>query len=160
MQSIYIETGTAIISYLAARPADNIIDAARQLRTHQWWNDHRLGYDCFVSVVVLHEAAQGDPNAAERRKTYCDDVPVLPLRPEAVELGQQLIDERALPQKAKDDALHIALAAVYGLDYILTWNFRHIANAAMRVQIESTIQRQGYRTPVICTPDELLAEFG
>jgi predicted nucleic acid-binding protein len=157
MPTLYLET--TIISYLAARPADNITDAARQLSTHQWWERRRAHYELFTSAVVSKEAQRGDPDAAMRRTQFLVGIPELPFVQDVTTLAQALLAAKALPAKATDDALHIALAAVHGVEFLLTWNFKHIANAMMRAAIETVLVREGWSMPLICTPDELLNDI-
>ncbi|MCP4697747.1 MAG: type II toxin-antitoxin system VapC family toxin [Gammaproteobacteria bacterium] len=112
----------------------------------------------YTSQLALEEAGRGDEQAAEKRLSALQALPLLPQVDEAMELAQDLIDSGILPEKASDDALHIALATVYGMDYLLTWNCRHIANAEIQRQIRILSQNEGYEMPVICTPTELMGE--
>ena len=154
--TIYVET--SIISYLAARPSRDLITAARQQVTHTWWRERRPEFDLYVSQVVLDEAAAGDPQAAERRAELLAQLPLLDVTPEVAELAAALIEQVPLPPRAGADAAHIAVAAYYGIDFLLTWNSAHIANAALRPRIEEVCRQRGFRPPVLCTPDELMGE--
>lgn len=107
---------------------------------------------------MLQEANAGDPEAAQKRLTFLQDIPILELRPEAAELADKFIETRILPPKAADDALHIATATVYGLDYLLTWNCKHIANAEIQKTLAALSVSEGYEFPTICTPIELMGE--
>ncbi|MDA2938624.1 type II toxin-antitoxin system VapC family toxin [Acidobacteria bacterium AH-259-A15] len=118
----------------------------------------RAAYDLFVSQVVIREAAEGDKEAAARRLSLLHGLRVLALTDEAVELARVLVDQGAVTRTSVEDALHIALATVHGMDYLLTWNCRHIANATMRSGIEAVCRECGYEPPVICTPEELTSE--
>jgi len=149
---------TSIISYLAARPSRDLITAARQQVTHTWWRERRPEFDLYVSQVVLDEAAAGDPQAAERRAELLAQLPLLDVTPEVAELAAALIEQVPLPPRAGADAAHIAVAAYYGIDFLLTWNSAHIANAALRPRIEQVCRQSGFRPPVLCTPDELMGE--
>lgn len=153
--SIYVET--SIVSYLTARPSRDLVRAAHQEVTCEWWTG-RETYELFISQLVLDEASAGDPGAAALRLLALRDLPLLELTPEAVALAQQLVRRAALPPKAAGDALHIALTAVHGVDYLLTWNCTHIANATMRPKIEAICRGAGFEPPVICTPLELVEE--
>jgi predicted nucleic acid-binding protein len=153
---IYIET--TIISYLAARPSRDLITAAHQQVTQEWWENRRADFDLFVSQLVIQEATAGDEQAVQRRQQVLEELALLQLNEEAVALARTLIDEGALPDKAVGDALHIAIATVHGMDYLLTWNLKHLANAAMRNAITVTCRARNYEPPVICTPEELLEE--
>jgi len=153
---IYVET--SIISYLAARPSRDLITAARQQVTHTWWRERRPEFDLYVSQVVLAEAAAGDPQAATRRAELLAQLPLLDVTPEVAELAAALIEQTPLPPRAGADAVHIAITTYYGLDFLLTWNSAHIANAALRPRIEEVCRQSGFRPPVLCTPDELMGE--
>jgi predicted nucleic acid-binding protein len=120
MPSVYIET--SVISYLTARPSRDVVVAGRQQVTHEWWHRHRGGYEVMTSRLVLQEASAGDPRAAAKRMKVLNTLPILGLTAEAVQLAKQLIEAGSLPFTAADDALHVAIAAAHGLDYLLTWN--------------------------------------
>jgi len=150
---VYIET--SIISYLTGRPSRNLLVAAWQNLTIGWWEKRRNLFELFVSELVLEEAGRGDLEAVERRLKVIEEIPLLKLTDFAVELSKKLISENALPIKATNDALHIALSAVHNIDYLLTWNCRHIDNAEIKPLIRSVIIASGYNYPEICTPQEL-----
>lgn len=151
---IYIET--SIISYLTARPSNNLIAAAWQKETIDWWEYQRSRFSLYISEIVIEEASRGDSKAASKRLEALAGLPILPLNKEAVELSKTLIQEGGIPKKALDDALHVAIAAVHGIDFLLTWNCRHIDNAEMKPKIRNICQRQGFRCPEIATPIELM----
>jgi predicted nucleic acid-binding protein len=109
-----------------------------------------------VSDFVWAEAQDGLPEAAQRRLQVLDGITLLESVPEVDALAQALLDTGAVPAKAKFDALHIAIAAVHGIDYLLTWNFKHIANAEKWASIEIACKQQGFRMPRICSPLELM----
>lgn len=153
-QRVYIET--SIISYLAARPSRDLITAARQQLTHEWWNRRRSAFDVCISELVVAEAASGDPDAAERRAQLLRGLPSLSISEEATALARNLVRQAGLPPRAGADAFHIALAACHGIDYLLTWNSTHIANAELRPKVERACRDSGYEPPVMCTPDELM----
>jgi hypothetical protein len=132
--------------------------AANQEATRSWWDTSRPNFDLFVSQVVVDEASSGDIEAARRRLTMIDGLPELDVSDEVEALAGHLLAGAALPEKAKVDALHIAVAAVHGMDYLLTWNCKHIANATKRPLIEAICRAAGYEPPVICTPLELMEE--
>jgi hypothetical protein len=155
--TVYVET--TIPSYLTAWPSRDLVRAGEQQVTRDWWAQ-RSGYELRVSSLVLLECEAGDPDAAALRLAALDAVPVLALSPEAEALAGVLLREVPLPPRAATDALHIAVAAVNGVAYLLTWNCTHIANAALRPQIEAVCRRSGYEPPVICTPKELLGGEG
>ena len=151
--AIYVET--SVVSYLVARPSRDLIVAAHQQLTVAWWQDQRQNYDLFVSQIVVDEARAGDPESAAKRIATIADLGLLEINEEAVRLAQSLIKSHAVPEKAAQDALHISVACVGSMDYLLTWNCKHIANARMRSAIEKTCRTAGYASPIICTPEEL-----
>jgi hypothetical protein len=152
-KSVYIET--SIVSYLTSRGSRDLISAARQQLTQEWWDDCCQNFDLFASPLVLKEASQGDPAAAARRVAALHGIPKLELVDEAIALAEFLMKAGALPQKAREDALHIAIATVCHMDYLLTWNCRNIDNAQMKPVIRSVCLEQGFVCPEICTPEEL-----
>jgi len=151
--SVYIET--SVFSYLTARPSNDLRAMANQSATSEWWETQRSNYSVFVSDLVISEAGKGHPEAAERRLAAIADLPLLQISPEVRILAQALIESHALPPKAEADAYHVAIAVVNGVEYLLTWNCTHIANAHTRPKIEATCRTYGYEPPVICTPLEL-----
>ncbi len=153
--TIYLET--SIISYLAAQPSRDLITAARQQLTHEWWNRRRNAFQLFVSELVLVETSRGDVEAAARRLTWVDGIEVVDISPLAEDIADQILRHARLPQQARADALHIAIAAAHGLDYLMTWNATHIANALIRPRVERVCRNLGFEPPVLCTPDELMA---
>jgi hypothetical protein len=150
---VYIET--TIISYLAARPTNDPMLAGDFAATRQWWDEYRPLFEIFTSTLVNEEAAQGDAEAAAARLKILALLDELPVSDVAKMLANSLVSRNALPSKARVDALHVAIAATNGLDYLLTWNCRHLANATLRTRIESVCREQGYEPPLICTPPEL-----
>ena len=155
-QRVYIET--TIVSYLAARLSRDIIQATHQKISWDWWNARRMDFNLYASQVVVQEVSAGDPDAARRRLEFMEGVPLLEVNDAVVALAGALIKEGALPAKAGDDALHLALSSVHGMDYLLTWNCRHLANAEMSGTRNSIICGHRFVPPVICTPEELLGE--
>ena len=151
---IYIET--TVISYLTAYTSRNLIRAAHQQITKKWWESRRQEFDLFVSETVLQEASGGDPQAAADRLNVVKGISILKLDPVAVSFAQDLMMATPLPKKASVDALHIAIAVFGGMDYLLTWNCSHIANATFRSKIDLFCRSCGLEPPVICTPEELL----
>jgi predicted nucleic acid-binding protein len=152
---VYLET--SVISYLTAWPSRDLVKAAHQQVTQEWWNT-RERFDLYISQVVLREAGSGDPAAARLRLESLSGIPILTASPEASALAQQLVARGSLPTKAAVDAVHIAVAVVNGMDYLLTWNCTHIANAAMRHKIEAICRQSGYEPVVLCTPEQLMEE--
>jgi len=155
-QKIYLET--SVISYLAARPSRDLIVAANQQVTQDWWQTRKDSFELFISQLVIQEAGSGDVQAASMRLEFVEDIPLLDITEESIWLAERLVAEKAIPEKASEDALHIALSAAHGMDYLLTWNFKHIANATMRANVELVCRLNGYEPPVICSPLELMEE--
>lgn len=154
--SIYIET--SVVSYLVAEPSVNIVTAARQALTRQWWDEKRQDYELYISEFVVSEAASGDSLMADRRLAALSGIAEIQLTGAATDLAEMLIEEGPLPAKAALDALHIAVAVAGGMEFLVTWNFRHLANATMRGQIERKCRLRGFEPPIICTPEELSGE--
>jgi hypothetical protein len=152
---LYIET--SIVSYLTALPSRDLVRAAHQQVTHDWWAG-RAQFELYVSEFVIDEASAGDRSAAAMRLAALRDATMLNTTPGAVSLARELVRMGDLPKSAIVDAFHIAIAAVHGMDYLLSWNCKHIANAAMRGRIEATCRSHGVEPPAICTPFELAME--
>jgi predicted nucleic acid-binding protein len=153
---LYLET--SIVSYLTARPSHDLILAAHQQVTRDWW-ETRAEFDLYISQFVLDEAKAGDAEAAGRRLSALREASVLELTPEVGVLARNILGGGGMPAKAYVDAIHVALAAAHGLGYLLTWNCTHIANATMRSRIEAICRAAGFEPPVICTPVELVKEL-
>jgi hypothetical protein len=151
--SVYIET--TIISYLAAHPSRDVIVAGRQAITHDWWSNHRHRFELRISALVEEEIDRGDEDAAARRRAFVEGVASLAIADEAVELGELLLSEGAIPPGSESDALHIGIAAAQGADFLLTWNFRHINNAERKAAIAKVVESHGLVCPQICSPEEL-----
>lgn len=155
--TVYIET--TVPSYLTAWPSRDVGRAGEQQVTRDWWA-RRSGFELRVSSLVLLECGAGDPEAAALRLAALDGVPVLAQTPEADTLAETFLREVPLLARAAADALHIAVAAVSGVSFLMTWNCTHIANATLRPRIEALCRQAGYEPPVICTPQELLGGEG
>jgi predicted nucleic acid-binding protein len=153
-ETVYVET--SVISYLTARPSNDLRATANQNTTAEWWEARRPNYRVFVSDLVILEASKGHPEAAQRRLVAIADLPLLQVSDHVRALAQALIDNHALPKMAEADAYHVAIAAANGVAYLLTWNCTHIANAHTRPKIDTTCRSNGYEPPVICTPIELM----
>ena len=152
---VYLET--TVVSYLAApRPSRSVIVAAHQEITVHWWDRRRHDFDVVVSELVLREAAGGDPELAQRRLEVLAGLPRLALTESALWLGTEFIRQRLLPEKAAEDGMHIALATVHDVDYLLTWNCAHIANPEIQERLARFLFEKGLVLPFICTPEELL----
>lgn len=152
---IYVET--SVISYLTARPSKTILGAAHQQITLAWW-ETRNQYELVVSESVLRECGAGDPEAAQQRLAVLNDAPLLLITEQALNIAESLVMQGIVPSKAVEDALHIAVATVNNVDYLLTWNCRHIANPEIQRGIAAYLEQVGLFLPFICTPEELLGE--
>ncbi len=154
---IYIES--TIPSYLVARPARDILQAARQRVTKDWWAAAAAKNDLFTSQVVLDEITSGEADMARRRMSILAQLPLLDLTDEARKLTKDVLSSGLLPMSADRDAAHIALATVHQMDVLLSWNCRHIANAAIQAGLRKLAERSGFTLPVLCTPDEVTGEL-
>jgi hypothetical protein len=152
MDTIYIET--SIVSYLRQRPSSQVVMAARQILTHQWWNDERVKYQLVASQFVIDEASAGDPLLAADRLASLEGVALLPLDPEIAEIADEIMLRAILPPKARTDALHIAVVAHHRVQYL--WNCRHIANGRILPRIHKVFNDLGIPIPIICTPEEMV----
>ncbi|MCY3682287.1 MAG: type II toxin-antitoxin system VapC family toxin [Gemmatimonadetes bacterium] len=151
---VYIET--TVISYLTAQPSRDVVIAGHQQSTRDWWKNAADRFELVASQLVLTEASAGDPEAARARLAALNSLTLLDATEEALELAQQLVNAGVVPAKAAEDAAHIAIAVVNGIEYLVTWNYRHIANATIRSQIETVCRNAGFEPAIICTPDELM----
>jgi predicted nucleic acid-binding protein len=152
--TVYIET--SVLSYYTSRPSRDLVVAARQQLTHDWWEQHRREVETYISTLVIQEAEAGDSLAAKRRLEAIADFPVLELNEQVLDVAKSLVKTGPIPAESFEDALHIAVAAVNGMHFLLTWNCQHINNPQMRPDIVRVVQSFGYECPVICTPDELM----
>ena len=152
---VYVET--TVVSYLTGSPSRDLVVAAHQQITTEWWKSCKR-FDLYVSQIVIQEAGGGDQEAAASRLKILEGISILELTPEARNLARKLLTQGPIPQKAAVDALHIATAVANGMDFLVTWNCTHIANAAMRVMIETVCRSLGHEPPVICTPEELMED--
>jgi predicted nucleic acid-binding protein len=154
METVYLET--TLISYLCSRPSRDLLVAAHQQITYDWWSSRRDDFDCFVSQVVIDEVTAGDPEEARKRMEIVATFPVLEVTKEAELLAKAILGSEAIPSRAVRDAAHIAVAAVHNVDYLLTWNCTHLANAQVIRRISVVCNREGFHMPTICTPEELM----
>ena len=154
MQTVYIET--SIISYLRAKNSLQVTSVAKQIVTRRWWEEERHNYQMVISQHVLDEVSAGNPTLAAERLACLNDVPVLESPPAVALMAERLLASALLPAKARLDALHICTAAFHRLDYLLTWNCAHIANARTIPRIRNILSELGYDLPVVCTPEEMI----
>lgn len=154
MATVYIET--SIVSYLRPIHSAQVVAAARQILTRRWWDGERQNYGLVTSQYVLDEAAVGDATLAADRLKALDGIPLLPLEPQIGVIATAIMSKAILPPKAQVDALHIAIAAHHRIDYLLTWNCTHIANARILPRIHEALSELGSYIPIICTPEEMV----
>ena len=156
MESVYLET--TFISYLVARPSLDLLVAAHQQITQDWWANRRSEFECSVSQVVIDEASLGDPAEVKKRLAVINDLPTLDVTDDAKALAKAIMAAGILPPHAFPDAAHVAVSAAHAVDYLLTWNCKHLANAQIARRIEVVCERLGCQMPIICTPEALMGE--
>jgi len=155
METVYIET--SVVSYLTARPSRDLVVAAHQQITHEWWDNVLFKkYEPCISEEVVREASCGDFHAADLRLSAMVNLKVLPLSDETTRLAEAYSRVLNLSASAKADAVHLAASVLNSMDYLVSWNCRHIANGHVIKLIQAENQKRGLVTPVICTPEELL----
>lgn len=152
--SVYIET--TVVSYVTARPSRDLVVAAHQQVTVEWWESTLPRCEPFISPVVVEEAARGDEEAAKLRLEKISGFPVLEVTNEVRELADLYFARTQIPEKARADAYHLALATFHGMDFLVSWNFTHILAAPVRAMIRDINTSRGIRTPIMCTPEELM----
>ena len=154
-QKVYIET--SVVSYLVARPSKNIVVAAHQVSTSEFWN-HLDDYAVFISDIVIQEASKGDETQAKLRSQMLEAFQVLEIDDEVKELARKFLMAKIIPKKCPEGALHIAVAAANGMDVIVTWNFKHINNPFIRKRVRQIVEENGWVCPEICSPEEFLGD--
>ena len=155
LPKLYLET--TIPNYLVARPSRIIHVAARHETTRRWWETRRRFFEIYVSDIVLQEARAGEPEMAAAREAAMTGLPQLEQPPAVDALAARLLEQGIIPPGAAPDAEHIVLAAVHAMNFLLTWNCKHIANAMHRGQVEAVCAGAGLVCPIICTPHHLVA---
>ena len=155
-ETVYIET--SILGYLTARPSRDLVVAANIEITRDWWDTRRNAFQLYSSQAVVKETSQGDTEIASRRLEIIRNIALLDLNQSVLDLAEQFLERSSLPAKADIDAVHIAAATVHGMDYLLTWNCKHIANAQIQRKLAEISLDLGYELPILCTPDELLGD--
>ncbi|MBF2067009.1 MAG: type II toxin-antitoxin system VapC family toxin [Calothrix sp. C42_A2020_038] len=155
-ETVYIET--SILGYLTARPSRDIVLAANIEITREWWDTRRSEFQLYSSQAVVKETAQGDVKIASQRLEMVFNLALLDLNQSVLDLAEQFLERSSLPAKADVDAVHIAAATVHGMDYLLTWNCKHIANAQIQRKLAEISLDLGYELPILCTPYELLGD--
>jgi predicted nucleic acid-binding protein len=152
--TVYLET--TIPSYLTAWPSRDVVRAAHQQLTREWWKRRRASFRLYTSTLVLDEVAVGDAVAARARLRVMQKMPLLEVNDAVAGLTGHLLKAGCIPAKAATDAAHLAVATVHGMDYLLTWNCRHINNAEILRTVAALCARHGYVLPMVCTPEELM----
>nr|VFK40987.1 MAG: hypothetical protein BECKSD772F_GA0070984_108214 [Candidatus Kentron sp. SD]VFK46778.1 MAG: hypothetical protein BECKSD772E_GA0070983_108014 [Candidatus Kentron sp. SD]VFK80863.1 MAG: hypothetical protein BECKSD772D_GA0070982_11695 [Candidatus Kentron sp. SD] len=155
-KSVYVES--SVVSYFTSRPSRDVVIAGHQTVTVEWWQLGRSAYEVFVSPLVIQEISDGDPLAAEARLEAIAGIPSVLISVDAQPIAEALVSSKAIPANSPRDALHIAIAATQGLDYLLTWNFKHINNANTRLLVSNVVSDFGYACPILCSPEELIGE--
>jgi len=154
-RKIYIET--SVVSYYVSKPSKNIVVAGYQASTRDFW-DILVSFDAYISDLVIRESSQGDCVMAQKRLEALADYPVLEIDDEIKALAKILLTNKSIPEQYPEDALHIAIAAKHGMDFIVTWNFKHINNPFTRMMIRQAIENNGFICPEICSPNEFLGD--
>lgn len=152
---LYIET--TIISYLGSKISRDVVILAHQEISLHWWEDCRNNFNLYTSEIVFTEAERGDKNAAGKRIALLTDIPVLAYTPDVERLARRYFAELSFPDKALADSFHLAFAVHYRMDYLLTWNCRHLANEVLQRRLVKLNEALQLTTPLIVTPEELLA---
>jgi hypothetical protein len=153
LKTVYLET--SIISYLTAIPTNNLIASAYQKISRKWWKESLFKYDPYISQAVIDEIKRGDKKAALRRLNAVEGIELADISLETYQLSTNYFEILDIPEKARLDTLHIACAVLNELDYIVSWNFKHIANVRTREKISTYNAIRGLKNPMICTPEEL-----
>ena len=156
-EKVYIET--SVVSYLSGRLSRDVIVVGRQEITREIWPFLIEQFDCYISALVREEIERGDPEAASNRLAVLTDMATLTISNEARDLVRAIVEHGLMPRQFTEDALHIAIAAMHGVDYVLTWNFRHLNNIQTKVKIANFIEDCGYEPPLVCSPDELFGDI-
>lgn len=151
---IYVES--SVISYAASRKSRNALTAYRQELTQRWWTRALAMFALETSTIVQFEIAAGDPAAAKKRLTLFASITVLALHDEIAAVAERLMQENLIPRSEPEDAAHIAQATLTGVDYIVTWNFSHMVGPHAKYRLVQSIERWGYKAPLLATPEEIL----
>lgn len=154
MPRVYLDA--SVISYYTARLSGDDVIGAYQQTTRDWWRDERPKHELFVSRLVIAEISRGDEVEAEKRLRLIEDIPRLDIVPEAEALAKRFVDSRTLPPNAADDALHLAISVLHRIEFLLTWNCKHLANPMIRRKLDDVCRSAGHEPATICTPFDLL----
>lgn len=154
MKTVYVET--SVVSYFVARPSRDLVTASRQLTTRLWWEHRRPWFACYISEVVVDEGADGDAEMAARRLVALAGIERLPITKETEELAAAFLATGALPSGASDDAMHLAVATCAGIDFLVTLDNRHLANAQILRRLRLEAEAHGWNLPEVCSPEQLI----
>ena len=153
-QTVLIET--SVISYLNSNLSRNLVTAAYQQITQDWWNEKRLDFRCFISEYILHEISRGNPEQVEKRLKSVEGLEILEGNQEIIDLAGIYLEKLDIPERSQLDAFHIAIGSYFRIDYILSWNFKHIANARISRKLQELNQELRIKSPILCSPSELM----
>ncbi len=153
---VYVET--SIISYLTANQSRDVIISANQLLAQEWWESHRHEFDLYISKLVFDEISKGSKQMAQKRLELVDDIPFLDINEDVILLAEEITRAKILPPKAAVDISHIAVSSVHEVDFLLTLNCKHIANAFIYRRVEKICREFNYEPPIVCTPQEILGK--
>lgn len=153
-KKVYIET--TVVSYLTAKPSRDIVIAGHQEATRELWTKLSSRYETYVSALVVQEAGKGNPNQSQMRLAAIAKFSMLDIDDEALSLAEKIVAKKGIPVEYPEDALHIAVAAVNGIEVIITWNFAHLNNPFTRKKVRNIVEAEGYSCPEVCSPEELL----
>lgn len=153
---VYIET--SIVSYITARPSRDVVISANQILAQEWWEDYRHEFDLYISELVTDESSKGNAEMAKKRLDLVKNVPFLENNDKVKNLAKEILARNILPVKATLDVFHIAITAVHNIDFLLTLNCKHIANAFIYRRVEEVCRSFGFEPPIVCTPQEILGK--
>lgn len=156
LPTVYLET--SVVSYLASKPSSNLLRAARQLSSVDWWENHRHKFSLMTSTFTLDEAMKGDKHAAEKRISYLDSVPLLDVNESVLHLMGSIQKSGIMPEDCEVDIGHISVASCHEVEILLTWNCSHIANPFIARKLEPLIRAHGFKMPYLATPNSLLGD--
>jgi hypothetical protein len=153
-QSVYLET--TIVSYYTSKPSRDIVALAHQEITKEWWPMAITRYNIFISEIVVEEAGLGDSEASKRRLEEIKDFPHLELNEKVEEMAKIYVEKLEIPESSIRDGIHLAIACIHNIDYLVTWNCKHLANGEIIKKLMKINKSLGIHTPIICTPEELM----
>ncbi len=153
-QSVYIET--TVLSYLTSRPSRDLVVAAHQQVTVEWWENSLPLLEPFISPLVIEETSRGDETAARLGLEKIAGFSILEINEEVRRLAELYFESIQITEKARGDAYHLAVSAYHGMDFLVSWNFGHILNPRVKAVVQHLNTVRGISTPIICSPEELM----